>query len=215
MAFEDIIEAWKSYGLFEFYLPFVLMFVIFYGLLSKSKIFGESKEKKVNTINVVVSFIAAMFVMVSPVGVSLTVFFGTFFTQTMVILTLLLSFMLILYMIMPATGLQGALDNPGKYAKYLIPIAALVVLFVFIAAGGPKIFGIDIDKINLGGGGSGGSGGIFPSLTSQDTVTIVLILVFAGVIWWLSRGDEDGKEKEDDSAAPENYEWKLVPKKKK
>lgn len=189
MAFADILELWKAYGVFEFYLPFVLMFAIFYGLLAKSKIFGdESKERRVRNINVVISIVAALFVMVSPVGVSLTTFFGTFFTQTMVVLTTMLSFLLIMYMVIPHGSVGDMMKEPMKYAKFLVPFAALAALALFFASGAPAIFGINI-------GGVGGGGGIgLSGLSSQDIVTIVLILVFLLIVVYLTREDK-GKEK--------------------
>ena len=193
MAFADIIELWKAQGVFEFYLPFVLMFAIFYGLLSKSKIFGdEEKERRVRNINVVVSIVAALFIMVSPVGVSLTTFFGAFFTQTMVILTTMLAFMLIIFMFIPHTSVGDFMKEPMKYAKYFIPLALVAVLAIFFASGGPKIFGINI--------GSVGGGLNFPGLglSSQDIVTLIMILGFLLLVLYLTRGgsDEDkGKDK--------------------
>ena len=208
MAFVDILDLWKSYGLFEFYLPFVLMFAIFYGLLSKSKIFGdEDKERRVRNINVVISIVAALFVMVSPVGVSLTTFFGTFFTQTMVVLTTMLCFVLIFYMIIPHASVGEVMKEPLKYVKYLVPFALLAVLAIFFGSGGPEIFGIKI-------GGVGGIGLPGISLSSQDIVTIGMILIFALIVLYMTRG-EGGKDKEDDSGAPEGYEWKLAKKTKK
>jgi uncharacterized membrane protein len=186
VAFADILELWKAYGVFEFYLPFVLMFAIFYGLLAKSKIFGdESKERRVRNINVVISIVAALFVMVSPVGVSLTTFFGTFFTQTMVILTTMLAFVLIFYMIIPHGSVDDMLKEPMKYAIYLVPFAVLAVLTIFVSSGALAIFGIKV-------GGAGGIG--VPSLSSQDVVTVVLILVFLLIVIYLTREDK-GKGK--------------------
>ena len=188
MALADIIELWKAQGVFEFYLPFVLMFAIFYGLLSKSKIFGdEDKERRVRNINVVISIVAALFVMVSPVGVSLTTFFGTFFTQTMVILTTMLAFVLIFYMIIPHGSVDDMLKEPMKYAIYLVPFAVLAVLTIFVSSGALAIFGIKV-------GGAGGIGLPGLDLSSQDIVTIVLILIFLLIVVYMTRG-EGGKEK--------------------
>jgi len=207
MAFADIIAAWKSYGIFEFYLPFVLMFAIFYGLLSKSKIFGDqSKERRVGSINVIISIVAALFVMVyTPVGVSLTVFFATFFTQTMVILVTVLAFALILYMILPSGALEDMFKDPKKYAKYFIPIAAIVALILFLSAGGLSIFGIDLS----GGETGGGFGGFGLGLSSQDIVIIVLIISFILVIWFITRGESE--EKKEGEKGKEIIGYKPVP----
>ena len=213
MAFADIIELWKAQGVFEFYLPFVLMFAIFYGLLSKSKIFGdEEKERRVRNINVVVSIVAALFIMVSPVGVSLTTFFGAFFTQTMVILTTMLAFMLIIFMFIPHTSVDDFMKEPMKYAKYFIPLALVAVLAVFFASGGPKIFGINIGSVGGVGGGFNFSGF---GLSSQDIVTLFMVLGFLLLVLYITRGGGDDKEEPEYGPAPENYEWKIVPKKKK
>jgi len=211
MAFADIIELWKAQGVFEFYLPFVLMFAIFYGLLSKSKIFGdEEKERRVRNINVVVSIVAALFIMVSPVGVSLTVFFGAFFTQTMVILTTMLAFMLIIFMFIPHASVGEFMKEPMKYAKYFIPLALVAVLAVFFASGGPSIFGINIGSV----GGVGGGLNLGFGLSQQDIVTLIMVLGFLLLVLYITRGGSEEKE-EEYGPAPENYEWKIVPKKKK
>jgi len=192
MAFADILEIWKAQGVFEFYLPFVLMFAIFYGLLSKSKIFGdEDKERRVRNINVIISIVAALFVMVSPAGVSLTVFFGTFFTETMVVLVTMLCFMLIMFMIIPHGSVGDFLKEPMKYAKYLIPFALIAVLAIFFSSGAPEIFGIKI-------GGSGGIGLPNLDLSSQDIVTIVMILGFLLLVLFMTRGGKEDKDGKDD-----------------
>lgn len=188
MGFMEIIAAWKEYGIFEFYLPFVLMFAIFYGLLSKSKLFGEAKEKRVRNINIFVSIVAALFVMVyTPAGISLTEFFGTFFTQTMVALTTILCFALILFMLLPVGSIEDMFKEPGKYMKYIIPIAALIMIFVFVSAGGLELFGIYIGKPGMPG---------LPEIeiSTEDIVLVFLILVFVLVIWFISRdGGKEGK----------------------
>jgi hypothetical protein len=184
MGFFDLISAWKEYGVFEFFLPFLLMFTIFYALLRKSKIFGEPNQ--VGNVNTIVALIAALFVMIyTPAGISLTMFFSNFFTQTMVVLTTILSFTLIVYM-MPIGDPAAALSN----MKYLIPVAGLIMLFVFIAAGGLKIFGIEL--------GSPGRPGtiILPTIgmSSEDLAFIVMLLGFLAVVLYLNNGGE-GKVK--------------------
>jgi hypothetical protein len=193
MSFADVIASWKAFGFFDIFLPFALMFAIFYGILSKSKIFGDpEKDRKVNNINLIVSLSAALFVM--GFGASLGPFLGIFFTQTMVILLALLSFMMVLYMVMPAVGIDALLKEPQKYAKYVVPIAIALIVFIFIAAGGLKLFGLE-QSMPVVFGTPTGISGIFSSLSSSDTVTIVLILIFVGVVWFLTR--EEGGNKDD------------------
>ncbi len=204
MDFGNIVEVWKSYGIFEFYLPFVLMFTIFYGLLSRSKLFGDpSKEKRVTNINIVISIVAALFVMVyPPTGVTLTTFFGTFFTQTMVVLTTVLCFALILFMMIPSGTAENLFSDPTKYAKYLVPFALITVLIIFFAAGGLEIFGIKLGR-------PGVPGTFFPSigLSTEDLVLIILILLFILLLFFLRGGEKEEKP----TKRPKGYRWELVP----
>lgn len=191
MGFADVIAGWKEYGVFEFFLPFLLMFAIFYGLLRKAKLFGDEKDKQVKRINLIVAGVAALFVMVyTPTGISLTAFFANFFTQTMVVLSSILSFALILYMLVPTDSLQELLSKP-RYAGVLALAAVFIVLLVFIAAGGLKIFGIDI--------GSPGMPGtiIWPSIdiSSEDLALLIMTLVFFIVVWFVTREAEPKKGK--------------------
>lgn len=192
MGFTEIVAAWKDYGIFEFYLPFVLMFAIFYGLLRRSKIFGDhTADKRVNSLNVVISIVAALFVMVyTPAGVTLTAFFGTFFTQTMVVLTTILCFALILHMLLPPGAAENLFKDPAKYAKFLVPFAMIIVLIIFFSAGGLEIFGIKL-------GSPGRPTIIFPGLelSSEDVVVIFMVLVFILVLWLLTRDEGTGKGK--------------------
>jgi membrane protein implicated in regulation of membrane protease activity len=85
-----------------------------------------------------------------------------------------------------------------KYAKFLIPFAALAALALFFASGAPAIFGINV-------GGVGGIGLPGLNLTSQDTITIVLILVFLLIVVYMTRGEEKEKGKPKGGQGP-SYE---------
>ncbi len=38
----DLIIQFKEFGIFDFYLPFMIMFGILYSILARSKIFGDA-----------------------------------------------------------------------------------------------------------------------------------------------------------------------------
>ena len=124
-GFADLVALAKEYGLFEFYLPFVILFSLMYGLLNKSKIFGDPKEvKKASTINLLISLAAAFYVMAySPLGITLTEFFANFFTQTAVILVTLLAFMMIIGLLVPLSGKEPGEAFKGA-AKYVVLFGA-------------------------------------------------------------------------------------------
>jgi len=42
----EIVASAKGFGIFDFFIPFIIMFAIFYGLLYKTKIFGDPTKEK-------------------------------------------------------------------------------------------------------------------------------------------------------------------------
>lgn len=164
-------------GVFHFYLPFVLVFAIFYGLLTKSKVFGDDKLSK--RLNAIIALIAALYVVgFTPVGVQLISFadyIGVLFTDAAVVIVTLLVFLLILFMLIPTK----TKDLSGWW-NILIVIAALIALALFFNAGGGAIFGIF-------GSFSGGLG-----ISGQDIAVIVLVLITVFVIYWLTKGEKEG-----------------------
>jgi hypothetical protein len=43
VTFVDMLQTWESYGLFSHFLPFLLIFALVFGILTKSQILGENK----------------------------------------------------------------------------------------------------------------------------------------------------------------------------
>jgi len=170
----DFFALAQQAGIFHFYLPFVLVFAIFYGLLTKSGIFG--KDSMAKRLNAIIALVAALYVVgFTPVGVQLISFadyLATLFTDAAVIIVTLLVFIMILYMLVPGKQLG---DLTG-WLRVLGLVAVLIVLAIFFNAGGGQIFGF-IGNI---GGGLGISG-----ISGQDIALIVLILITVGVIYWL------------------------------
>jgi ABC-type nickel/cobalt efflux system permease component RcnA len=82
-AFETVILKMRDLGMFQFLLPFMLTATIFYGLLRKSKIFGE--EFRAITVNAVVALVAAFMVWAAPIilGVNIETGLAAFFLQGM------------------------------------------------------------------------------------------------------------------------------------
>jgi hypothetical protein len=177
----DFFAIAQQAGVFHFYLPFVLVFAIFYALLTKSKVFGDEKTAK--RINAIVSLVAALYVVgFTPVGVQLISFadyLAVLFTDAAVVIVTLLVFLMVVYLLIP----QKELKDLTGWWRILILIAAVIALALFFNAGGGAIFGI---FGNLGAGGFG--------LSSQDVAIIVLILVTVLVIYWLTRGEDTTKK---------------------
>lgn len=167
----------QNAGVFHFYLPFVLVFAIFYGLLTKSNVFGKDALSK--RLNAIIALIAALYVVgFTPVGVQLINFadyIGTLFTDAAVVIVTLLVFLMIVFMLVPVkeAGLK-------KWWNILLLIAALIAIWLFFSAGGGSIFGI--------------FGGFGLNISGQDIAIIVLILITVFVIYWLTKGEGKGEQ---------------------
>jgi predicted cobalt transporter CbtA len=103
--FTPVIQKLAGYGFLNF-LIFIVTFAIFFALIKKSKIFGESQP-----INLVVSFSAAFLIFSFPVlmGINLATPLSTFFTQGFVILLFFIFGMIAASVFYP--------DLPGMLAK--------------------------------------------------------------------------------------------------
>jgi hypothetical protein len=140
--FDMVINNLKGLGFFEFLLPFLITSAVFYGLLRKSKIFGEP-EKNVG-VNAVVSLGAAFMVWASPIilGIDITNQFALFFLQGMI------AMLVIMVIAMIATMFFGE-DLPkqlserfkGQGVWWLVLIVALLVGGgIFLSSGIISIF---------------------------------------------------------------------------
>ncbi len=165
----DLIAAGKGAGIFDFYLPFVLMFAIFFGLLQKIKIFGDP-DKGGKSINMIVSLVAALFLMVwSPIGPVLTMFFANLFGQTLIIILGIAALAVVFSIVSGKEGISGILGTRTIWLAFL----AVVVLAVgvFFSSGGAALFpGLNI-------------GATLPNFgISSQTLAVILVVVITGVI---------------------------------
>lgn len=178
VSFADLLSIAKDIGFFEFYLPFVLTFAIFYGLLEKMKLFGD----KSRNINLIISLVVSLYIIAfTPVGITFAQFLASFFNNVALIIITLIAFGMILFVLFPALG-AGQPDF-GKYLKWILPIGALLALGAFMSSGGLAIFpGIDLQ---LPGGGLG------LGLSTQDLIIIGIIILTVLVIYWLTKEESD------------------------
>lgn len=180
---QDVINLAKDVGVFQFYLPFILVFAILYGLLARAKIFGQG-----NAINVVIALAASGFIMVyTPVGITFSEFLTRFVGNVMVIVLTLLAVL----MFATLAGTRGVF-SVGEFFKSgwgmwsVIIILLLLVIGVFVASGGTSIFpGLDI-----------GNSRLFDRLFGIDNTLLALIILVLGtglVIFFFSRGGGETK----------------------
>src|SRR3989304_3098064 len=125
---EDVIAAGKEFGIFKFYLPFIIMFALFYGVLQKAKIFGEEKTGK--NINIILAGAMSLFVMIYTPAITLSEFLATMFGETLVAIVTILSAILVLFVALTAFGVD--LKLVGKDEKYKRGVGAVIIIIILV-----------------------------------------------------------------------------------
>ncbi|MCX8179654.1 MAG: hypothetical protein N3E38_02910 [Candidatus Aenigmarchaeota archaeon] len=139
-----LIKALQSQGVFEIYLPFLLTFALFYGLLRRIGLFGKDQSDKTsNKISAVVAFVAAMYVTIfSPAAIPISKFFATFFTQSSIaIVVIMVSIMLItMFFSLPFLDPTQRGRFTSNFLTYLFFAGLLIAIAMFISSGGVQLF---------------------------------------------------------------------------
>jgi len=190
MALEGLGQTAEALGFFDYYLPFILTFAIFYGLLDRIKIFGSGNTAK--KINLVVSAAIAFFVMAyTPFGITLKEFFSGFFAGASVILTAGISIALVSAVLLYAGGEQLKTGGKTKIWISIAIISAALIITNFITSGGLAIFPKFTPTLGTGfGAPSPGA-----SLTTSDIIIILIIVVTLGIMWWTVSGGQQSQQK--------------------
>jgi len=179
MGLEDVLIHLQKLGFFEL-LPFMLTAAFLYGLLRRSKLFGEP-EKNV-AVNATVAVTAAFMIWAYPflAGVSLhdyELMFSSFFFNSLVATLVIVFGLLIVSMFVPK-GLGEALSEKFKGGGFWVGILGLgiaIAVVVFLASSFTKVF--------------------FPSGFGPETTdliySIVTLLVLVGtvviVVWFTGK----------------------------
>ncbi len=140
--FETVILNMRETGMFQFLLPFMLSSAIFYGMLRKSKIFGEPRE--VLSINAVVALVASFMVWASPIllGIDMEMYLASFFLQGITATLVILVGLLIVSMFFPPDlGVQLAKTlNTQRVVGGILIIGLLVSVGLLFSSGMINIF---------------------------------------------------------------------------
>lgn len=185
MALAEIISSLQGFGIFDFFIPFVLAFAIFYGLLAKTQIFGKKEERFARTINLVISLAAAAYItlfVLLPNGFTMSTFLANMFGKTVVTVLSLMAFLIIFYLLMNVL-MPGATWNKLKLGWLVVIIAIILGVVIFTSSGGTSVFGIHMPSISFG------------NIDSGTVALIVVIILIALVAWFLFKG-EGGEDKD-------------------
>jgi hypothetical protein len=114
----DVLNQWSELGLFAFILPFLLIFAIVYGILSKTQIFGKDNNRAIDAIiALVVGLMALQFDFVP-------VFFAEIFPRLGVGLAIILTLL-----IMTALFFD---TNKGFIVYTLLGIGAIITIVILV-----------------------------------------------------------------------------------
>ena len=135
--FTSVIQKLQEIGAFNFLFPYILTSAIFYGLLRKSKIFGEPETNV--AVNGVVSLVAAFMVLAYPIlsGVSIEGLLPPFFMQGLVVLLVFMIVLMIMGMFLPP-NLPKVLSEgllQGNKALAILLIAGILGFLILFLSG--------------------------------------------------------------------------------
>ncbi len=95
ITFTEMLNRWDSYGVFSYVLPFLVIFAVVFGILQKSKVFGDPKDVKgINAVlSIAIGLTALQFDFVST-------FFATIFPRFGIGVAILLVFLIFLGLVL-------------------------------------------------------------------------------------------------------------------
>lgn len=126
----NLIMTLHNLGFYKFIIPFILTSAIFYGLLRKSKVFGDPKENVAVNASVAVS--AAFLVSSAPIiaGIDITQYLSGFLIYVMFVLIATIVIFFIPFIVSPSLKEFGKEMNRKNFL-----VVFFLILSIFIAIG--------------------------------------------------------------------------------
>ncbi len=183
--FQTVILRMKDLGMFQFLFPFMLTSAVFFGLLRRSKLFGDPDRNV--AVNAVVALVAAFMVWASPVilGIDMETQMAAFFTQSMSATLIIIVGLLISSMFFKE-GLAEQLSTKLNTSKSMGIVLAFGILI-----GGGILLSSGLINVFIPGGVSG------QIQIPEDTLLIIgmmlLLVITVAVIVGVGGGRSDNK----------------------
>ncbi len=174
-VFDVLLAAAQESGLLGVFVPFLLVYTLFFGILKKSNIFGNDRAARM--ISSIISAVAAFYVVfAAPFSQAIISFFGAYFTfTTMFLLGILGGIML--WQLASAGGIGGS-ENIKKLIFILATVAFVGAVSLLVNISIPQ--NIPLPVIGF-------------QFTVVDFLVLVSILIFLGLFAFLVMGGEESK----------------------
>lgn len=167
----ELILTLQNLGFFKFIIPFILTSAVFYGLLRKSKIFGDPKENI--AVNATIAISAAFLVSAAPIiaGIDITSYLSGFLIYITFVIVAIIVISFIPFIFKPSISELGATINKKTFL-----VMFFITLIIFI------IIGLLIFKnLNFA----------FPQIASEEFYStlglIIFLIIFSIVIYFSLR----------------------------
>ena len=149
----NLLSSWEQAGVFSYVLPFLLIFAVIFGILTRTKIFGEDKKGLNAVIALVIGLLALQFELVP-------LFFSEIFPKLGIGLSVILALMILLGLFWP---------NEKTSANWILLGGAAIVFIVVVS----KSF----DNLGYSLAGYGLWDFIYRNLGLLTIIIIVIIVV--------------------------------------
>ena len=172
--FRWFFEVLESIGVLDVLLPFLLIFVIVFAILQKSKILG--KEAGTRQFNVIIALVVALSVVIPhvtgsyPADFDVVNIINAVLPQVSLLIVALLAFLLLL-------GLLGGAKIPGLVAF----ISLLLVLFIFLGTT-EWLYGLDW---------------MYDFFGTEAVSILIFVIMFGLLIWFITaqpKGEKVGEK---------------------
>lgn len=176
LQLESFVRTLDSWGLTDVLLPFLLIFVIIFAILQKTKILGEDKKN----LNVIVSMVVGLLVVIPhvtgrfPPGADPVLIINEALPQVSIVLVAII-FLLILVGVFGQDMVFLGVTMPG----WITFISLGIIIFIFGDAAGWWESGVDDFLGNTFG--------------SEALAIIIMLLVFGLIISWVTSESKDEK----------------------
>ena len=98
----DILNQWNEFGIFSYVLPFLLIFAVVFGILQKTKIFGDPTDAK--GINAIIALSIGALALLND---HVSIFFANIFPKLGIGLSILLTLIIFLALFSPDLTKKG------------------------------------------------------------------------------------------------------------